>query len=48
MLWSSGPGVEPVVEVGVVVDAEGRAQAALDDRYGGGVVRLVPALTPVS
>jgi hypothetical protein len=48
MLWSSGPGVEPVVEVGVVVDAEGRAQAALDDRYGAGVVRLVPALTPVS
>jgi hypothetical protein len=48
MLWSSGPDVEPVIEIGVVVDAEGRAQAALDERYGAGVVRLFPALAPVS
>jgi hypothetical protein len=48
MLWSSGPDVEPVIEIGVVVDAEGKAQAALDERYGAGVVRLFPALTPVS
>jgi hypothetical protein len=48
MLWSSGPDVEPVIEIGVVVDTEGRAQAALDERYGAGVVRLFPALAPVS
>jgi hypothetical protein len=48
MLWSSGPDVEPVIEIGVVADAEGKAQAALDERYGAGVVRLFPALTPVS
>jgi len=32
MLWSQGPAVEPVVEIGVVVDVEGRAQTALDAR----------------
>jgi hypothetical protein len=47
MTWSQGPGVEPVVEIGVVADADGKAQAALDARYGPGVVRLVPALKPV-
>jgi hypothetical protein len=48
MLWSQGPGVEPVIEIGVIVDVEGTAQAALDARYGPGVVRLVPALRPLS
>lgn len=48
MLWSSGPGVEPVIEIGVVVDAGGEAQAALDARYGTGVVRVIPALRPAS
>jgi hypothetical protein len=48
MLWSQGPGVEPVVEIGVIVDVEGTAQAALDARYGPGVIRLIPALRPVS
>lgn len=48
MLWSSGPGVEPTVQFGVVVDVQGKAQAALDDRYGPGVVRLIPALRPIS
>ena len=48
MLWSGGPGVDPVIEVGVVADLGGKAQAALDARYGPGVVRLVPALKPVS
>ena len=48
MLWSQGPAVDPVVEIGVVVDVGGQAQAALDRRYGPGVVRLVPALKPVS
>jgi len=48
MLWSQGPAVEPVIEIGVVVDVEGKAQAALDARYGAGVVRLIPALKPVA
>jgi hypothetical protein len=37
-----------VIEVGVVADVGGEAQAALDARYGPGVVRLIPALKPVS
>jgi hypothetical protein len=48
MLWSSGPDVQPVIEIGVVVDADGKGQVAPDRRYGRGVVRLVPALTPLS
>jgi hypothetical protein len=48
MLWSDGPGVEPVIEIGVVVDVAGKGQAALDARYGAEVVRLIPALTPAS
>jgi hypothetical protein len=48
MLWSAGPGVEPIIEIGVVVDAGGKGQAALDARYGAGVVRLIPALKPAS
>jgi hypothetical protein len=47
MLWSAGPAVEPVIELGVVADVGGRAQAALDARYGPGVVRLIRALRPV-
>jgi hypothetical protein len=46
VLWSSIEVVENVVEVGVVaIDAQGRA--ALDDRYGAGATRPVPALTPI-
>jgi hypothetical protein len=50
MLWSSseGPGVERVIEIGVVLDVEGKGQAALDARYGRGVVRLVSSLKPAS
>jgi hypothetical protein len=48
MLWSAGPGVEPIIEIGVVVDVEGKGQAALDARYGARVVRLIPALKPAS
>jgi hypothetical protein len=48
MLWSDGPGVEPVIEIGVVVDVARKGQAALDARYGAEVVRLIPALTPAS
>jgi hypothetical protein len=40
--------VEPVIEIGVVADVGGKAQAALDARYGPGVVRLIPALKPLS
>jgi hypothetical protein len=48
MLWSDGPGVEPVIEIGIVVDVGGKGQAALDARHGAEVVRLIPALTPAS
>jgi hypothetical protein len=47
MLWSSGPGIEPAIEIGVVVDPGGEAQAELDERFGAGTVRLVPALRPL-
>jgi hypothetical protein len=45
---SGGPGVEQVIEIRVVVDADGNGQATFDARYGLGVVRLVSALTPAS
>jgi hypothetical protein len=48
MLWSAGPAVEPIIEIGVVADIGGKAQAALDARYGHGLVRLISALKPVS
>ena len=48
MLWSAGPATEPIIEIGVVIDVEGNGQAALDARYGTGVVRLSPALKPAS
>jgi hypothetical protein len=47
MLWSGGPAVEPVIEIGVVADVGGKAQEAFDARYGPGVVRLIPALKAV-
>ena len=34
--------------MGVVVDPGGAGQAALDERYGPGMVTLYPALTPVA
>jgi hypothetical protein len=46
MLWSAGPAVEPIIEIGVVIDVEGKGQVALDARYGAGLVRLIPALKP--
>jgi hypothetical protein len=48
MLWSSEAGVDSVIEIGVVVDVDGKGQAAFDARYGPGVVRLFPALQPLS
>lgn len=46
-LWSSGGDLGLAAEVGVVVDPGGAGQAALDERYGPGMVKLFPALTPV-
>jgi hypothetical protein len=50
LLWSSegAPELGEAAEVGVVIDVDGAAQAALDERYGPGIVRLMPALTPVA
>ena len=48
MTWSSeGQLGQNAAEVGVVVDFGGAGQAALDERYGPGMVRLFPALLPV-
>jgi hypothetical protein len=48
MIWSQeGPLGQGAAEVGVIVDPGGAAQAALDERYGPGMVRLFPALRPV-
>jgi hypothetical protein len=45
MLWSQeGPLGKGAAEVGVIVDLRGAGQAALDERYGSGMVRLFPAL----
>jgi hypothetical protein len=46
--WSSEGAVGFAAEVGVVVDPGGAGQAALDERYGPGMVKLFPALTPVA
>jgi hypothetical protein len=48
MLWSQGPAVEPVIEIGVIADVGGRGQAAFDARYGPGVIRVISALQPAS
>jgi hypothetical protein len=48
MLWSSGPDAEPIVQIGVVADPGGKAQATLDERYGPGLVQLYPALREIS
>jgi hypothetical protein len=48
MTWSQeGPLGQGAAEVGVIVDPGGAGQAALDERYGPGMVRLFPALRPV-
>jgi hypothetical protein len=46
--WSSDGDVGLAAEIGVVVDPGGAGQAALDERYGPGMVQLFPALTPVA
>ena len=45
-LSSSEGDIGLAAEFGVVVDPGGAGQAALDERYGPGMVRLVPALRP--
>lgn len=45
--WSSDGDVGMAAEIGVVVDVDGAGQAALDERFGAGIVQLVPALRPV-
>ena len=47
--WSSeGALGQAAANVGVLVDPGGAGQAALDERYGPGMVKLYPALTPVA
>ncbi len=46
--WSEGGDLgQGAAKVGVMVDPGGLGQAALDERYGEGIVRLLPVLTPV-
>ena len=45
--WSHEGDVGQAAEVGVVIDPGGAGQAALDARYGSGMVTLYPALRPV-
>jgi hypothetical protein len=45
--WSGEGDVGLAADVGVVVDPGGAGQAALDERYGPGIVTLYPALRPV-
>ena len=46
-MWSSEGLVGKAAEVGVVIDPAGAGQAALDERFGAGMVKLYPALAPV-
>jgi hypothetical protein len=47
MTWSQEGDVGLAAEIGVVIDVDGAGQAALDARYGPGMVKLFPGLTPV-
>ena len=47
MIGSQEGDVGLAAEVGVVIDVDGAGQAALDERYGPGMVKLFPALRPV-
>ena len=47
-LWSASGPVGLAAEMGVVVDPGGAGQAAVDERFGPGLVRVVPELTPVA
>ena len=45
--WSQEGDLGLAAEVGVVIDVGGAGQAALDERYGPGMVKLFPGLRPV-
>jgi hypothetical protein len=45
--WSMEGDIGLAAEVGVIVDPQGAGQAALDARFGPGMVTLYPALRPV-
>jgi hypothetical protein len=47
MTWSQEGDLGLAAEVGVVIDVDGAGQAALDERYGAGMVKLFPGLRPV-
>jgi hypothetical protein len=47
LLGSGIGGFPPTIFVDIVADEGGRAQAVIDDEYGPGIVRFVPALRPV-
>lgn len=47
LVGSGTGGFPPTIFVDVVADEGGRAQAVIDDEYGPGIVRFVPALRPV-
>jgi hypothetical protein len=48
MLGSSEGGVGEAAEIWVVADPGGAGQAIMDERFGPGLIRLVPALVPVN
>lgn len=47
MTWSQEGDVGLAAEVGVVIDVDGAGQRAVDERYGPGMVKLFPGLSPV-
>jgi hypothetical protein len=47
LLGSGTGGFPPAIFIDIVADEGGRAQAVIDDEYGPGIVRFVPALRPV-
>jgi hypothetical protein len=46
-LGSGTGGFEPTIYIDVLIDVDGRAQALVDEEYGPGMVRFLPALRPV-
>jgi hypothetical protein len=47
LTWSQEGDLGLAAEVGVVIDVDGAGQAAVDERYGPGMVKLFPGLRPV-
>jgi hypothetical protein len=46
-LGSGTGGFPPTIYIDVLVDVDGRAQALVNEEYGSGIVRFLPALRPV-